>query len=126
MIAYIDKLRLIIMAKMVPSKSKHHVSPTESMLMSMASFDITVIKFHQGSIYLHITELVDSWDEQLGLKGFPDIFGLWVTESAETIRYNGRKSVGSQNKTSSRALAIIVPVICVSSMTELCMNFDII
>ena len=85
--------------------------------MSMASLYMIVIKFRQGSIYLHIAEVADGWDEQLGLKGFPDIFGLWVTESAETIRYNGRKSVGSQNKTSSRALAIIVPVICVSSMT---------
>ena len=61
-----------------------------------------------------LTELASSWDEQLGLKAIPEIFGLWVTDSAEKLGNLGGMSVGTETKRSSSALAICVPVACVS------------
>ena len=63
---------------------------------------------------LFIVEIIASWDEELGLKAIPEIFGLWVTEAAENVRYFGGKSARSQAKLSPKPIAIVVPIICVS------------
>ena len=65
---------------------------------------------------LFIVEIIASWDEELGLKAIPEIFGLWVTESVANVRYFGGKSARSQAKLSSKPLAIVVPIVCVSSL----------
>ena len=63
---------------------------------------------------IFIVEIIASWDEELGLKAILEIFGLWVTVAVENVQYFGGKSARSQAKLSSKPLAIVVPVVCVS------------
>ena len=76
---------------------------------------LVMCPFYTNRIFIStLTELAFSWDEQLGLKAIPEIFGLWVTDSAEKLGNLGGKSVGTETKRSSSALAICLPVACVS------------
>ena len=78
---------------------------------------LVMCPFYTNRIFIStFTELSSSWDEQLGLKAIPEIFGLWVTDSAEKLGNLGGKSVEIETKLSSSALAIYMPVACVSYM----------
>ena len=61
-----------------------------------------------------LTEVIDSWDEQLGILAAADIFGLWITESSDDINIRGGES--KKHKTiSTIPVAVVVPaLVCVS------------
>ena len=61
-----------------------------------------------------LTEVIDGWDEQLGILAAADIFGLWITESSDDINIRGGES--RKHKTiSTIPVAVVVPaLVCVS------------